>query len=82
MALSSPVKLSCSLTKWTSTPLAVSLCAIPRRPSRFRARRSMECTITVSPSRTKPTMVSSSGRRTSLPEALSVKMRSSATPSN
>ncbi len=46
MAVSSPVKVSCSLTNWTRTPLAVSSRTSRRRSSRLRARRSMECTIT------------------------------------
>ena len=47
-----------------------------RRSSRLRASRSMLCTTTVSPSRAKASNLSSSGRCVSLPEALSVKSRS------
>ena len=61
IAVSSPVKVSCSLTNWTRTPLAVSWRTMLRRSSRFRASRSIECTITVSPSRTKLSMAPSAG---------------------
>lgn len=54
------------------TPRWVRPCTRRRRSSRLRARRSMLCTTTVSPSRTKASSRSSSGRRVSLPDALSV----------
>jgi integrase len=47
----------------------------------LRASRSIECTITVSPSRTNASSSSSFGRAVSLPDALSVKVRSTSTPS-
>ncbi len=78
---STPVKLSCSLTKCTDTPRAVRSETRRRRSSRLRARRSRRCTTTVSPARTKPTSASSWGRTTSLPEARSVKTRSTSTVS-
>jgi len=42
----------------------------------------MECAITVSPSRTNPSMAANCGRRVSLPDALSVNVRSTAIPSS
>jgi hypothetical protein len=53
-----------------------------RKSSRLRASRSIECTITVSPSRTNASISSSFGRAVSLPDALSVKVRSTSTPSS
>ena len=53
-----------------------------RRSSSLRASRSMLWTTSVSPSRAKVSMASSWGRLTSLPEAFSVKTRSSDCPSN
>ena len=67
-AVSSPVKESCSFTNLTRTLLAVSRRTIERRSSRLRVRRPIECTRTVSPSRGKPIIRSSSRRFPSLRE--------------
>jgi hypothetical protein len=53
-----------------------------RRSSRLRARRSVECVTTMSPSGTKLSMAASCGRFTSVPEALSVNVRSTARSSS
>lgn len=72
---SSPVNFSPSLTNSMRTPRCVSPWTMRRRSSRLRASLSMLCTTTVSPSRTKASSLSSSGRWVSLPEALSVNTR-------
>jgi len=63
-------------------PLAGQVRTSRRRSSRLRASRSIECTITVSPSRTNASSSASLGRVASLPEAVSVKTRSTATRSS
>lgn len=70
MGESSPVKTGCSLRNSNCTPRYVSPWTSARRSSRFRARRSMLCTTTVSPSRTNRSSSFSCGRAVSLPEAL------------
>ena len=79
---SSPVKVRFSLMNVMQIPRLVSRWTRWRRSSRFRASRSMLCTTTVSPSRTKDCSASSSGRRVSLPEALSVNTLSNSIRSN
>ncbi|SSV77985.1 Uncharacterised protein [Acinetobacter baumannii] len=70
------------MTNSICTPRCVSVCTIRRKSSRLRARRSMLCTTTVSPVRAKLISASSCGRLTSLPDALSLKARSTLTPSS
>jgi len=69
---SSPVKVSCSFRNCTRTPRTVRVRTRARRSSRLRARRSIECTRTVSPSRTKASNPSSCGRAVLRPDALPV----------
>jgi hypothetical protein len=64
------------------TPRPVSSPTSRRRSSRLRPSRSRLCTTTVSPSRTNRSSSASFGRATSLPEALSVKVRSNRRPSS
>src|SRR5579863_6213443 len=77
-----PVKVRFSLMNWTCTPLSVCSSMVSRRSPRSRARRSMECTIRVSPSRVNSRQSWSCGLFVSLPEHLSVNTLSRAKPSS